>query len=253
MTADFDVGVSVGPGNFNKTNPTNGASGQSTNPTLTWETSSGATSYEYCLDTTNNNICDGSWMNNGNNTSFGLSGLSNGTTYYWQVKALNGSGSTSANGGTWWSFTTVIVTDSYEPNDIYSQSKWMFNGSPLSLSIHTTGDRDWFKFIVRATSEVVIETSGPADYDTLLGLYDSSFTPVEINDNGGLGLYSSIDRICGVDSLEPGTYYVKIIENGNDGPIPSYQLNLTSTPCQTQYPIFLPSITQADSNPNPTP
>jgi len=28
------------------------------------------------------------------------------TTYYWQVVATNGAGTTPANGGTWWSFRT---------------------------------------------------------------------------------------------------------------------------------------------------
>ena len=31
----------------------------------------------------------------------GLSGLSNGTTYHWQVRARNAAGTTEANGGTW--------------------------------------------------------------------------------------------------------------------------------------------------------
>ena len=32
--------------------------------------------------------------------------LSARTTYYWQVRAVNGAGTTDANGGTWWSFRT---------------------------------------------------------------------------------------------------------------------------------------------------
>ena len=37
------------PGNFNKSTPSNGATGLLTNPTTTWEASSDATSYEYCV------------------------------------------------------------------------------------------------------------------------------------------------------------------------------------------------------------
>jgi hypothetical protein len=75
---------------------------------LRWGASSGATSYEYCVDTTNDNVCDGSWVNVGNVVSYRLpSQLPRGVTHYWQVRAVNANGTTDANGGTWWQFTTV--------------------------------------------------------------------------------------------------------------------------------------------------
>ena len=75
--------------------------------------SSGATGYEYCYDTTNDNACS-SWTSNGTSTSEPLSGLANGTTYYWQVRAVNSGGTTYANGSTtaFWSFTTVVKSTS---------------------------------------------------------------------------------------------------------------------------------------------
>ncbi len=95
------------PGAFAKTAPANAATGISLTPTLTWGTSSGATSYEYCYDTSNDNACS-SWTSIGTNTSVTLSGLSLNTTYYWQVRAANSFGTTYANGvaSTFWSFTT---------------------------------------------------------------------------------------------------------------------------------------------------
>jgi hypothetical protein len=96
------------PGAFNKSTPANAATGISTSPTLSWGTSTGATSYEYCYDTTNDNFCTG-WTSTGTVTSVALSGLSEGTTYYWQVRAKNTGGTTYANGSetAYWSFTTV--------------------------------------------------------------------------------------------------------------------------------------------------
>ena len=76
-----------------------------TNPTLSWGTSSGATSYEYCYATTTG--CTG-WTSVGTNTSVALSGLSNNQIYYWQVRAVNAGGTTLANTGTYWSFTTIM-------------------------------------------------------------------------------------------------------------------------------------------------
>jgi hypothetical protein len=108
-TAFWSFTTGIPPAAFNKTLPVDGATGQPLNPTLSWGTSSGATSYEYCYDTTNDSACSG-WTNNGAATSVGLSGLSATTTYYWHVRAVNGFGTTYTNGsGTaFWSFTTGI-------------------------------------------------------------------------------------------------------------------------------------------------
>lgn len=106
------------PGAFAKSSPANTATGIAFNPTLSWGTSSGATSYEYCFDTTNDSACDESWISTGTNISVTLSGLSASTTYYWQVRAVMPGGTTYANElpypppgstGTWWSFTTLTA------------------------------------------------------------------------------------------------------------------------------------------------
>jgi hypothetical protein len=96
---------STPPGNFNKSAPANGATGQPANLTLSWGASSNATSYEYCIDTSNDNACT-TWTSTAASTSVGLSGLTP-ATYYWQVRANNALGTTNADGGTWWSFTST--------------------------------------------------------------------------------------------------------------------------------------------------
>ena len=100
------------PGSFNKTAPANSATNQSVNPTLSWVTSSNATSYEYCIDTSNNNACNATWTSTAASTSIGLGGLSLSTSYYWQVRANNSSGTTYANGSStnYWSFTTASAS-----------------------------------------------------------------------------------------------------------------------------------------------
>jgi LPXTG-site transpeptidase (sortase) family protein len=100
------------PGAFTKSGPGDGATEQSASPTLSWSTSTNATSYEYCYDTTDNNSCS-SWTSNGASTNVALSGLSAATTYYWQVRAVNAFGMTYANGSTnaFWSF----MVDSIPP------------------------------------------------------------------------------------------------------------------------------------------
>ncbi len=109
-TAFWSFTTGNAPGAFSKADPANAATGVLLTPTLTWNLSSGAAGYEYCYDTSNDNACT-TWVDNGSNTSVALSGLSLGTTYYWQVRAINNFGTTYADGSitTFWKFTTYFI------------------------------------------------------------------------------------------------------------------------------------------------
>jgi hypothetical protein len=97
------------PGGFSKLTPSDAAAGQSTTLLLQWESSSGAASYEYCLDTTLNAACDGSWIDTDIAVAVVLESVAAGATYEWQVRARNSSGTTEANAGAWWRFSTRLV------------------------------------------------------------------------------------------------------------------------------------------------
>ena len=109
-TKTYTVTVTPLPGPFNKSSPAIAAINQPANPTLSWTSSTGATSYQYCYDATNDNACT-SWISNGTSTSANLSGLLPNTTYYWQVRAVIDSGQTYANGTStaFWSFHTMSL------------------------------------------------------------------------------------------------------------------------------------------------
>ncbi|MBU2483415.1 MAG: hypothetical protein KJ760_20205, partial [Proteobacteria bacterium] len=85
--------------------PTNGAINQSINPTLSWNASSGATSY--ILQVSNSTSFASPFYNQdvGNVTSKQISGLSVTTQYWWRVIAKNSVGESSPSGA--WSFTTA--------------------------------------------------------------------------------------------------------------------------------------------------
>jgi hypothetical protein len=100
----FTVGSK--PGTFRKTSPTNASTGKPTKLTLKWSPSANAASYQYCVDTINDNKCNTSWKSAGANTNILISGLVKGKTYYWQVRAKNSLGIRLANAGTWWKFST---------------------------------------------------------------------------------------------------------------------------------------------------
>ena len=85
--------------------PANAATGIVTNPTLSWNAVTGATSYQ--LQVSANSDLSAPIFNQSNitSTSQQVSGLANNTTYYWHVNATN-AGGTSA----WslaWNFTTL--------------------------------------------------------------------------------------------------------------------------------------------------
>ena len=101
--------ASTPPDAFGKLAPANGAVHQSTIPSLTWTASQYAAEQAYCYDTSDNDVCDTSWKAGG--TRADLSGLSKGTTYYWQVRAANSADTVYADSGAWWSFTTVGDAD----------------------------------------------------------------------------------------------------------------------------------------------
>jgi hypothetical protein len=95
------------PAAFNKSAPATNLTGRSrTSLALSWAAATRATSYEYCVDTTNDNACSGTWISRGTNRSVTIGSLAANTAYYWQVRAVNAAGTTLANGGTWWKFTT---------------------------------------------------------------------------------------------------------------------------------------------------
>jgi len=99
-----------GPGSFSKDAPLNNASNlPTTTLALRWFPASGATSYEVCAGTAANS-CDAmpgnAWLNVGSAQAYTLTNLQPGTTYFWQVRAVNANGTTAANSGAWWAFST---------------------------------------------------------------------------------------------------------------------------------------------------
>lgn len=120
--------------------------------------------------------------------------------------------------------------DAYEPDDTFGQANDILSGSPQTHSIAPATDVDWVWFSLSEESEVVIETSGPSG-DTRMWLYDSSLNEIEYDDDGGSENFSRIDRICEVDPLPAGAYYVKIDEYNNDDEIGSYNIALMTSSC----------------------
>lgn len=131
------------PGSFNKIAPADHATGVPSNPALSWESSSGATSYEYCLytSTTTYSYCSvetptSHWISSGSATSVTLNDVVPGVAYHWQVRARNQVDTTYALGAHWWTLTSngiPAVPVTVSPNGVNlidHQPPFVWNASP---------------------------------------------------------------------------------------------------------------------------
>ena len=172
------------PGPFGKSTPANGTSSVSLSPTLTWASSSGAANYAYCYDTTNDGACT-NWVN-ASGTSVTLSGLSVGTTYYWQVRAVSGAGFTYADDNVYWSFTTlplasndnfdspiIILSTPFQQRENVANATTASDDPTLPCVSAQKYNTVWYRFTAPSNGVLTVNTIG-SDYDTVLGVWKGS-------------------------------------------------------------------------------
>jgi len=236
---DADAGIwwsfttkaaSLPPGAFSKSFPTNGATGQSTTPTLVWQASSNATAYAYCIDTTNNNICDNNWVSTGANRYVTLlSGIGANITYYWQIRATNDYGLVYGDSGTWTSFTTSAgpVNDTIDSASVIS-----IPSENILSTVSATVDGDttnacspglgfssvWYKYIATSNRKIYLDTFN-SSYDSFIAIWtrnvNGTLNAVTCNDNSSGFTQSSIN----LPVSNGTTYYIQVA-----------QKNLSTTP-----------------------
>jgi M6 family metalloprotease-like protein len=224
----FTTQATQAPGPFGKSSPANGATGLTTSPVLAWDAASGATGYEYCFDTTNDSSCS-AWTAT-QATSVNTSGLGLNTTYYWQVRASNGGGTTYANGTStaFWSFTTSSsAADLFEPDNTAAQATTLAPSPRQSHTFHVNGDVDWARFTATSGVQYTIDTSSlGAGVDTLLYLYAAdTVTLIASDDDGGGGLSSRIVHTASSN----GPLFVRVAQYNGVG-IGGYELGMSFLP-----------------------
>jgi hypothetical protein len=106
------------------------------------------------------------------------------------------------------SFPDIECDD--EPNDSPEEALdigVLTSGVELTISgcILPGGDVDYYAVVVEEPLDLVIETSGSGDGDSILSLYDGQKEEIARDDDGGEGTWSRIAEL-----LEPGTYYLKV-------------------------------------------
>ena len=96
---------------------------------LAWEPSEAATSYEVCYDRVDNNQCDTAWASTGLRTTLSVDRGSPGTTYYWQVRAINSLGTTDADDGVWGKFRAAATSPFDVNGDGSTDLFWLHDGT----------------------------------------------------------------------------------------------------------------------------
>jgi len=106
----------------------------------------------------------------------------------------------------------------------------------IKARIQPIGDVDFFAITVTALIDLKVETfdtwnPGACAVDTVMELRASNGqTIIASDDDDGVGNCSLITPTSdtGVRQLAPGTYYVRVIEYGNNAAIPAYNVQLTA-------------------------
>jgi hypothetical protein len=180
--------------------PSNGATGVSTAPTLTWNASGGATSYQ--LQVSGNSGFSTTVVNQSGitGTSYDVTGLSNNTLYYWRVNATNASGTSSYS--TAWSFTTAGLASPPTPT--------LSSPSNGSTGVQTSPTLSWNASTGAASYRLQVSTS-------------PFFASTIVNESGITG--TSFD----VTGLSNGTLYYWRVNATNAGGTSAYSTRWSFT------------------------
>jgi hypothetical protein len=138
--------------------PSDGANGTSTNPTLSWNASSGATSYRVQVSTNTSFSPTFVDQDGITATSYSVIGLTGNTTYYWHVNARN-AGGTSAWSPTW-SFTPVLSPPSAPTLAFPSNGATGMSTSPTLGWNATSGAPSYHIQVSKGSGKIDVDVSG---------------------------------------------------------------------------------------------
>lgn len=167
-----------------------------TNPTLSWNASSGAASYHLQVSTSSTFASTAVDQSGITGTSLSVNGLSSGTTYYWRVSASNANG--TSNWSSAFNFTTgsQTVTAGLIVYDDSLKAPWM------NTSWGTTADFSSTQHVLHGLYSISVVQGSWAG----LRLRDGSWSnPVNIN----TGAFNSFEFSAygGLTGLTLGVYF----------------------------------------------
>jgi hypothetical protein len=153
-------------------------------------------------------------------TSYGLTGLTQSTTYQAQVMSDCGT-SSSAFGDTLTFTTPVPCPDSLESNDTFATAAAVGLPANINALIATAADQDYYGFSITATSSVYVSLYGlPGDYD--MELLDALGSQIAVSQNGGTS-----SEYINQSGLAAGDYVVHVYGySGANSPVVCYGLSM---------------------------
>ena len=144
-------------------------------------------------------VGEDAWEDGGGSLAYAITGLTNGTGYDVQVRAVD---ETDVNG--LWSATTSATPEDHGDNRADATS--ISPGARVWAVIDPADDEDYYRFSVSGTADFWIYTLG--DLDTVGELLDSNGMLVESDDYGAV--LPNPDNFFLWRKLESGTYYIKV-------------------------------------------
>jgi len=179
------------PNSFNTLTPTANQRITTTTPTLIWQASTYATSYEYCYSTSPNTCT--TWLSTGVSTNVMLTGLTHNTTYYWQVRAVNTSGTRIANGGTMHNFTVTLPPAAFTKSAPTNNATRQRTSITLSWAASTRATSYEYCIALTTATCTTWKSTGTARTATITGLAKNKtyFWQVRAKNAGGTTLSNS--------------------------------------------------------------
>ena len=144
------------------------------------------------------------WKEGGGSLAYPVTGLTNGTEYDVQVRAVDEDDVDGA-----WSATTSATPADH--GDTRAAATSVTAGARVWGAIDPADEEDYFSFSVSSTADYWIYTLG--DLDTVGELLDSNGMSIDISDRGGV--LPNPDNFFLWQRLQSGTYYIKVTGYGS--------------------------------------
>ena len=149
-------------------------------------------------------VAEDAWEEGGGSLAYAVTGLTNGTEYGVQVRAVDEDDVDGA-----WSATTSATPADH--GDTQAAATTVSPGASVWGTIDPADDEDYFSFSVSRTADYWIYTLG--DLDTVGELLDSGGMSIDISDRGGA--LPNPDNFFLWQRLQSGTYYIKVTGYGS--------------------------------------
>ena len=147
---------------------------------------------------------ENAWEDGGGSLAYAVTGLTNGTEYDVQVRAVDEDDVDGA-----WSATTSATPADH--SDTRAAATSVTAGANVWGVIDPADDEDYFSFSLSRTADYWIYTLG--DLDTVGELLDSNGMSIDISDRGGV--LPNPDNFFLWHRLQSGTYYIKVTGYGS--------------------------------------